>query len=229
MEYVKHIGREFCSLDPRVKGFRSLVRLTIEDFNLLSEWSGVEDGEFSLLESLWIWSAFELRSLPLVPFSSLHDFTLYDCRNLATFPASATVRELAISHCASLNEIPTLPSLRSLELLHCPSLVTLGHLPSLSKLNIGGPFKEEILYRLLNSHLSLNSLSVFSRTMTSIPLEPKNLPSLTELELSCTNLQYCDALASLSSLKILNVMGSPQLYVPDLLRRKLEKLYAPES
>ncbi|KAG2563162.1 hypothetical protein PVAP13_8KG321110 [Panicum virgatum] len=224
MKKVVQIGREFCSLNPKVKGFCSLARLTIEDMYQLQQWCGVEDGDFPRLETLTLWSDFELRSLPLVPFSSLQNLTLYDCRSLATFPPSATLRELNISTCPSLNELPALPSLWSLELSHCPSLVTFGHFPSLAILHLNEPFKEEVLYRLVNSHLSLERLSVWSDTLMSIHLEPQSLPWLEELELRGRNLQYCGKLTSLTSLKKLNVCGSPRFHVPDSLRTQLEEL-----
>ncbi|KAL5204798.1 hypothetical protein ABZP36_009669 [Zizania latifolia] len=84
-----------------------------------------------------------------------------------------------------------------------------------------------VLQRLVNSHQMLEELSVSSDTMTSICLEPQSLPSLREVELRCPNLQYCEELASLTSLKILNIGGSPQLLVPDSLRSQLEELYTP--
>jgi len=231
MEDVQCIGQEFCSSldDPRVKGFQSLKELSFHDMYQLSEWIGVEGGEFPRLETLWIWSAFELRSLPLVPFLSLSSLLLYDCRTLLTFPASPALRELSISTCATLNELPGLPSLRSLVLFDCPSLATVGHFPSLSVLELHAPFKEETFYRLVNSHLSLQRLWVWSHTLTSINLEPQSLPSLIELEISCPNLNYCGGLVSLTSLKTLNIGRSPQLHVPGSLRTQLERLLMPLS
>ncbi|KAL5205111.1 hypothetical protein ABZP36_009982 [Zizania latifolia] len=134
-------------------------------------------------------------------------------------------KELHIWDCESLKELPALPSLWSLELDNCPSLVTFGHFPLLTVLDLIGPFKDEILPKLVNSHQMLEKLSVRSDTMTSICLKLQSLPSLRELQLSCPNLQYCDALASLTSLKILDISGSPQLHVPDSLRSQREGLY----
>ncbi|TVU29405.1 hypothetical protein EJB05_20969 [Eragrostis curvula] len=205
IEQVKRIGREFCSLDPGVKGFPLLARLSIEDMYGLQEWSGVEVGDFLRLETLLFWCAFELRSLPLASFSSLRELALYNCTSLATFQSSATLQELRISTCASLNELPALPSLQSLELFDCPSLTTLAHFPSLTILSLHAPFKEEILYRLVNSNLSIEYLSVWSDILMSIHLDPQKLLSLKELVLCGRNLQYCDELGSLSSLKKLNI------------------------
>uniref|UniRef100_A0A0E0J211 NB-ARC domain-containing protein n=1 Tax=Oryza nivara TaxID=4536 RepID=A0A0E0J211_ORYNI len=230
MEYVENIGREFCSLDPSVKGFRSLAHLRFQDVNRFSEWSEVHDGEFSSLETLLIWSASELSSLPSVPFSSLRSFELCDCKNLVTFPASATLQILSISSCEKLKELPALPSLRSVKLSGCESLVAVGHFPSLTVLHMSTEFEEEALHKLMNLHLKLEELSISSDTMKLINLEPHSLPLLRELELVCPNLQNCDALASLSSLKILRVNRcSPQLRVPNSLQSQLEKLYSPGS
>ncbi|EEE52125.1 hypothetical protein OsJ_33942 [Oryza sativa Japonica Group] len=228
MEYVENIGRVFCSLDPSVKGFRSLAHLRFQDMNRFSEWSEVHDGEFSSLETLLIWSASELSSLPSVPFSSLRSFELCDCKNLVTFPASATLQILSISSCEKLKELPALPSLRSLKLSGCESLVAVGHFPSLTVLHMSTEFEEEVLHKLMNLHLKLEELSISSDTMKLINLEPHSLPLLRELELVCPNLQNCDALASLSSLEILCVNRcSPQLRVPNSLQSQLEKLYSP--
>lgn len=230
MEYVENIGREFCSLDPSVKGFRSLAHLTFQDMNRFSEWSEVHDGEFSCLETLLIWSASELSSLPSVPFSCLRSFKLYDCKKLVTFPASATLQILSISSCEKLQELPALPSLHSLKLSGCESLVAVGHFPSLTVLHMSTEFEEEVLHKLMNLHLMLEELLISSYTLKSINLEPHSLPLLRELELECPNLQNCDALASLSSLKILCVNRcSPQLRVPNSLQSQLEKLYSPGS
>uniref|UniRef100_A0A0E0F5X8 NB-ARC domain-containing protein n=1 Tax=Oryza meridionalis TaxID=40149 RepID=A0A0E0F5X8_9ORYZ len=229
MVRVEHIGHEFCSLDRRFKGFPALRDLSFHGMNRLSEWSGVEDGEFPRLEALLFWDAFELRSLPLVPFLSLRKFTLIDCRNLVTFPASATLQELNISICEKLKELPSLPSLQSLHLFNCPSLVAFGHFPSLTILYLADPFKEEILHRLVNSHLRMEELTISSNTLKSICLEPQSLPSLRSLEIRCPNLQCCDTLASISSLKKLNISASPRLHVPNSLRSQLEELYTAES
>lgn len=230
MEYVENIGREFCSLDPSVKGFRSLAHLRFQDMNRFSEWSEVRDGEFSCLETLLIWSASELSSLPSVPFSCLRSFKLYDCKKLVTFPASANLQILSISSCEKLQELPALPSLRSLKLSGCESLVAVGHFPSLTVLHMSTKFEEEVLHKLMNVHLMLEELLISSYTLKTINLEPHSLPLLRELELECPNLQNCDALASLSSLKILCVNRcSPQLRVPNSLQSQLEKLYSPGS
>lgn len=228
MEYVENIGREFCSLDPSVKGFRSLAHLAFQDMNRFSEWSEVHDGEFSCLETLLIWSASELRSLPSVPFSCLRSFKLYDCKKLVTFPASATLQILSISSCEKLKELPALPSLRSLKLSGCESLVAVGHFPSLTVLHMSTKFEEEVLHKLMNLHLMLEELLISSYTLKTINLEPHSLPLLRELELECPNLQNCDALASLSSLICVN-RCSPQLRVPNSLQSQLEKLYSPGS
>uniref|UniRef100_J3N8I0 NB-ARC domain-containing protein n=1 Tax=Oryza brachyantha TaxID=4533 RepID=J3N8I0_ORYBR len=184
MERVQHIGHEFCSLDPRFKGFLALRDLSFHDMNRLSEWSGVED---------------------------------------------ATLRELHISNCEKMKELPALPSLQSFYLLNCPSFLTFGHFPSLTTLHLQDPFKEEILHRLVNSHRTLEDISIWSRTLESVCLEPQGLPALRSLELRCPNLHYCDALACLTSLKKLNINGSPHLRLPNSLRSQLEELYAAES
>ncbi|KAG8089851.1 hypothetical protein GUJ93_ZPchr0011g27175 [Zizania palustris] len=223
---VEHIGREFSSHDQR---FSSLVSLCFEDMCRLSEWSEVGDGEFPRLETLDINNAIALRSLPSVPFLSLRDFSLHYCTNLVAFPSSATLQKLYICDCERLKELPALPSLWSLELFNCPSLVTFGHFPLLTVLHLSDQFEDEILTRFVNSHQMLEELSVSSDTLISICLEPQSLPSLRKLELRCPNLQYCHALANLTSLKILDTYGSPQLLVPDSLRRSLEQLYTCDS
>lgn len=56
MEFVEHIGHEFCSLQQRFKGFQALQDLSFDGMTRLSEWSGVEDGEFPHLETLLFWN-----------------------------------------------------------------------------------------------------------------------------------------------------------------------------
>lgn len=214
MEFVEHIGHEFCSLQQRFKGFQALQDLSFDGMTRLSEWSGVEDGEFPHLETLLFWNAIELKSLPFVPLSCLRNLRLYGCKNLVTFPASATMKELSISSCEKLKELPALPSLRSLDLSHCPSLFALGHFPLLTSLGLYYIFNEDILCKLVNSYMTLEDLTIWSDTIKSFALEPLGLPSLRKLELRCPNLHYCGALTSLSSLKILNITGSPQLHIP---------------
>ncbi|KAL5204323.1 hypothetical protein ABZP36_009194 [Zizania latifolia] len=226
MDHVEHIGQEFSSHDQR---FSSLVSLHFEHMYRLSEWSEVEYGEFPRLETLTIWRAIALRSLPSVPFLFLRKFTLTECGNLVAFPPSATLQELYIWDCESLKELPALPSLWSLHVISCPSLVTFGHFPLLTVLHLTDPLKDEILTRLVNSHKMLEELSVSSDTKTSICLEPQSLPSLRRLQLICPNLQHCDALASLTSLKILNIHFCSQLDVPDSLPSQLENCILPES
>lgn len=224
MENVERIGREFCTLDPRVKAFHSLSSLFFEDMYRFSEWSGVQEGDFSCLETMFIGSAFELMSLPPVLFVSLRNFTLYNCRNVVTLPASTTLQELLISKCANLSELPALPSLQSLKLLNCPSLATVSQFPSLTALHVCDPFKEEILQRLVNSHMMLEELHVESDTINSICLDPLKLPSLKNLDVRCPNLKSCNAFAGLTSLKILWIRCSPRLHIPDSLRSQLEEL-----
>lgn len=224
MENVERIGREFCTLDPRVKAFHSLSNLFFEDMYRFSEWSGVQEGDFSCLETMFIGSAFELMSLPPVPFISLRNFTLYNCRNVVTLPASTTLQELLISKCANLSELPALPSLQSLKLLNCPSLATVSQFPSLTVLHVCDPFKEEILQRLVNSHMMLEELHIESDTINSICLDPLKLPSLKNLDVRCPNLKSCNAFAGLTSLKILWIRCSPRLHIPDSLRSQLEEL-----
>ncbi|EEC68193.1 hypothetical protein OsI_36161 [Oryza sativa Indica Group] len=224
MENVERIGREFCTLDPRVKAFHSLSSLFFEDMYRFSEWSGVQEGDFSCLETMFIGSAFELMSLPPVLFISLRNFTLYNCRNVVTLPASTTLQELLISKCANLSELTALPSLQSLKLLNCPSLATVSQFPSLTVLHVCDPFKEEILQRLVNSHMMLEELHVESDTINSICLDPLKLPSLKNLDVRCPNLKSCNAFAGLTSLKILWIRCSPRLHIPDSLRSQLEEL-----
>ncbi|EEE52127.1 hypothetical protein OsJ_33947 [Oryza sativa Japonica Group] len=180
MEFVEHIGHEFCSLQQRFKGFQALQDLSFDGMTRLSEWSGVED---------------------------------------------ATMKELSISSCEKLKELPALPSLRSLDLSHCPSLFALGHFPLLTSLGLYYIFNEDILCKLVNSYMTLEDLTIWSDTIKSFALEPLGLPSVRKLELRCPNLHYCGALTSLSSLKILNITGFPQLHIPhSSLQSQLEEL-----
>ncbi|CAL5027888.1 unnamed protein product [Urochloa decumbens] len=79
MARIERIGLEFCSLNPRIKGFKSLVTLEFEWMPRWLQWSGVGDGAFTSLHTFSIHHASELRSLPCVLSSSLAELKLRDC------------------------------------------------------------------------------------------------------------------------------------------------------
>nr|ABA93733.1 NB-ARC domain containing protein [Oryza sativa Japonica Group] len=112
----------------------------------------------------------------------------------------------------------------SLKLLNCPSLATVSQFPSLTVLHVCDPFKEEILQRLVNSHMMLEELHIESDTINSICLDPLKLPSLKNLDVRCPSLKSCNAFAGLTSLKILWIRCSPRLHIPDSLRSQPEEL-----
>ncbi|CAN6227848.1 unnamed protein product [Urochloa humidicola] len=87
MARMERIGLEFCSLNPRIKGFESLVTLEFEWMPRWLQWSAVGDGAFTCLSTVCIQHASELRSLPCTLSSSLAELKLRDCKSLVSVPA----------------------------------------------------------------------------------------------------------------------------------------------
>ncbi|XP_006663461.1 putative disease resistance RPP13-like protein 1 [Oryza brachyantha] len=138
--------------------------------------------------------------------------TLWSIAMHTTIPASHNLEELAIVSCAGLSELPTLPSLLKLQITNCPDLSVVGSLPSLTTLSLWDSLpKDEVFYRLLNDHPTLSDITICSKTITKLSLQPPRLPSLKKLTLSCVNLQYCDGLAGLTCLDGIKISGCPKL------------------
>uniref|UniRef100_A0A0E0MFK9 Uncharacterized protein n=1 Tax=Oryza punctata TaxID=4537 RepID=A0A0E0MFK9_ORYPU len=209
-----------CSgLGPIIPIFATLYELTIYECASLLE--------LPTMTSLWKLRisycpkpmCIELPSLP-----SLMELDISNCSGLGPIiPIFATLYELTIYECASLLELPTMTSLWKLRISYCPSLCAVGLFPELTVLELSGPLKAEVL----NSWLSLNSplehLEIYSSPLVSIPLRPQYLTSLATLTLSCcSDLQYCDGLVSLTSLRELNVQECPKLNIHFLDRIESE-------
>uniref|UniRef100_A0A0E0MFK8 NB-ARC domain-containing protein n=1 Tax=Oryza punctata TaxID=4537 RepID=A0A0E0MFK8_ORYPU len=136
MYYLEHIGQEFCSHAPGIKGFPSLTSLEFSYIPWWTEWSGVDYGDFPFLETLSLRTVYKLRSLPLERFPSLGTLALYECDGIDTIPAGGTIKKLCIVGCYGLKALPTQPSLLKLELKHCPRLSAVGAMPELDTLEI---------------------------------------------------------------------------------------------
>lgn len=137
---------------------------------------------------------------------------------------SPTLCELSINKCASLLELPMMESLWKLEISHCPSLRAVGLFPELSVLKLSGPFKTEVVDSWLSLNSPLEHLEIYSSPLVSIPLRPQYLTSLATLRLLfCYDLQYCDGLVSLTSLRELNVKECPKLNLHRSLPCNLQK------
>ncbi|KAJ1296569.1 hypothetical protein BS78_01G311300 [Paspalum vaginatum] len=244
MHILKYIGREFCGVDPGAKGFLVLKELSFESMTTWLEWHGVEDSEFPCLRTLDVCTAPRLQSLPLAYFSSLVDLKLLVCNSLAEIPTLPLLNVLYITSCDNLTELPCFPSLRELHMFSCSSLAELHDLPSLESLQIqhlpilaklsclssltsihlGGAFRCQLLHDLLSSSLSLEKASIISEDVTWICLEPRKVPQLTTLQLSCPSLEYCDHLDGLTSLRELKLHGCPRLHLVNLLPGQIQRL-----
>ncbi|CAL5032501.1 unnamed protein product [Urochloa decumbens] len=241
MARIERIGLEFCSLNPRIKGFKSLVTLEFEWMPRWLQWSGVGDGAFTSLHTFSIHHASELRSLPCALSSSLAELKLRDCtglvripylpsllkmdlrqcNGLTELPAFPLLHKLDIGQCSSLARLPSLPLLKVLILRDCPNLTAAAHFPSLTSIHVKGGFRDELLYHLMNCHPSLENILIVSESIVHLSVEPQNLPSLASLRLSCPNLQCCDGLDGLTSLTELRIYGCIKL----IISRETKNIY----
>lgn len=237
MTRMERIGLEFCSLNPRIKGFKSLVTLEFEWMPRWLQWSGVGDGAFTCLHAVCIQHAAELKSLPCALSSSLAELKLRDCKSLVSvphlpslfkldlrqcnglteLPAFPLLQNLDIGHCTSLVRLPDLPLLKVLILRDCPYLTTTAHFPSLTSIHVKGRFGDGLLYHLMNHHPSLENILIVSESIVDLSVDPQNLPSLASLRLRCPNLQCCHGLAGLTSLTELKIYGCPKFSIPSWL------------
>ncbi|KAL6890569.1 hypothetical protein ACP4OV_008824 [Aristida adscensionis] len=197
----------------------SLLVLSAEDCSNLSA-----VGALPLLATLKIRYCSNLSAVDGLP--SLTTLEVQDCSNMSVVADLPSLSTLVLSSCPNLSAVSSLPSLTSLKLDDCPNLSGFGFLPSLTTLEIGTPLKDEILYSLLNYHPSLERIKILYQMVTCMPLEPQRLPLLTMLCLGdCPNLQYCDGLAGLTSLKELDVWGCPKLPFTPIAHEAAEKTY----
>lgn len=163
----------------------------------------------------------------------------YDCSRLGVCAdADSSLPKLTIlkiDYCQNLSSVSSLPSLTIMEPRCFPHLsaVSFGTLPSLTILKLKNCRKYQgecdfcslttdlkcnnqtgLLYSVLNELPSLESLEIHDMSITQIPLKQQSLPSLTRLRLSnCSELHYCDGLATLTSLEHLEVWNCPYLYL----------------
>uniref|UniRef100_A0A0E0R8L8 AAA+ ATPase domain-containing protein n=1 Tax=Oryza rufipogon TaxID=4529 RepID=A0A0E0R8L8_ORYRU len=197
----------------------SLIKLKISNCSSL----GATIPMFPALQYLSIKDCASLLELPTLP--SLMELNISNCSGLgAIIPMSPTLCELSINKCASLLELPMMESLWKLEISHCPSLRAVGLFPELSVLELSGPFKIEVLDSCLSLNSPLEHLEIDSSPVVSIPLRPQYLTSLATLRLSfCSDLQYCDGLVSLTSLRELNMAG---VFASMAIEWAIDKLYS---
>ncbi|XP_052136866.1 putative disease resistance RPP13-like protein 1 [Oryza glaberrima] len=136
MYYLEHIGREFCSHAPGIKGFPSLTSLEFSYIPWWNEWTGVDYGDFPFMETLSLRTVYKLRALPLDRFPSLGTLTLDECDGIDTIPAGGTIKKLCIGGCYGLYTLPTQSSLLKLQLKDCPRLSVVSSMPELDTLEI---------------------------------------------------------------------------------------------
>lgn len=259
MNCVEHIGSEIFREPAGYKGFPSLTELTFHNMPVWSEWY-VHDGEFPCLHTLSSLVCPKLRSLPSVPFLCLSEFSLTCNDSISVFPASPTLRTLNLHGCSNLSSIGFNHSLRNIQLHHssssdrstsaistlpklinmclskCPNVTAVVSLPSLTTLTLRHDLRDElVLYRMLNDHPSLESLTISELKVASIALKQQSLPSLRRLCIDwCDRLQNCDGLTGLTSLQHLHVLECPKLTIHDLHSLELKTLcvqniFDPES
>lgn len=152
-------------------------------------------------------------SLTQLTFTEMPKWSEWSGVGDGDFPRLHTLK---ICSARRLRSLPPLMYLKTLELHDC-SCITIHALPKLRILHIWGGHSSDDL--LLNPLPSLECLRIIRYHTTCIPLEPRHLPSLRKLHLSCNDLQYCDGLGGLTSLVELKLWGCPKLPVHSLLPR----------
>ncbi|KAL6641670.1 hypothetical protein ACP70R_019851 [Stipagrostis hirtigluma subsp. patula] len=216
---LRELYIEDCSGLSELPTLPSLLELSAEDCSNLSA-----IGAFPSLTTLKIRHCSILSAVDDLP--SLTTLKVQDCSNLSVVTDLPTLSTLVLLSCPNLNAVGSLPLLTALKLDDCPNLSAIGSLPSLTALELRTPLKDEMLYRLLNYHPSLECLKILYQTVTCMPLEPQRLPSLKALCLGdCPNLQYCDGLARLTSLKELEVWRCPKLPYASFAPEPTENTY----
>ncbi|CAO2144169.1 unnamed protein product [Urochloa humidicola] len=194
MNSVEYIGSEIFRESAGYKGFPSLTELTFQNMPVWSEWY-VHQGEFPCLHNLSSLVCPKLRSLPSVPFLCLSKFSLTSNDIISVFPASSTLRTLNLHGCSNLSSIgfnnslsniqlhhssssdrstsaiSTLPKLTDMTLSKCPNVTAVVSLPSLTTLTLRHDLRDEILYRMLNDHPSLEVLTISELKVASIALK----------------------------------------------------------
>lgn len=122
-----------------------------------------------------------------------------------------------------MSSVCCFPKLTILNLEQCPNLCAVGSVPALTTLNLNYGLCDKLMYSLLNDFLSLQCLNIDDSEFKCIPIKQQSLPSVTRLCINkCPNLQYCDGLATLTSLEHLEVGECPKLPIDDLLPPQLK-------
>ncbi|KAL6659893.1 hypothetical protein ACP70R_002722 [Stipagrostis hirtigluma subsp. patula] len=187
MKFVQRIGHEFYSHPAGVKAFQSLTKLEFDGLLQLSEWSGMDFGDFPRLHTLSIKKCHKLRALPLVPFPSLETLNITDCGSLNIVPVPPLLdlnlcsshRLCAVSSCHNLTAVTAVSSLHSL------TSMVIEHCQNVSAVS------------------SFHSLTTLEITECQNLIEVSFLPSLATLKIAyCPNLIAVSSLPSLATLKI---------------------------
>ncbi|CAL4993328.1 unnamed protein product [Urochloa decumbens] len=181
--------------------------------------------ELPALRELKMEGCYSLSDIPTLP--SLVKLNILKCENLRSIGFHILHMDLQLhgSSRLSVSAVSSLPKLAAFTLHKCPNLKAVGYLPSLVNLRLNGPMEDELLYSLLNDLPSLDCLEILFNNATSIHLKQRSMPSLTRLCLiCCPNLQYCDGLASLTSLEYLEVKYCPELPIYNLHPPQLKTL-----
>ncbi|XP_066339957.1 putative disease resistance RPP13-like protein 1 [Miscanthus floridulus] len=154
-----------------------------------------------------------LRKLPTLP--SLLELDIFDCPSL--IPIGSDFPSPVVS------SVCCFPKLTTLNLEQCRNLCAVGSVPALTTLNLKSGLSDKLMYSPLNDFPSLQCLNIDDSEFTCIPIKQQSLPSVTRLCINkCSNLQYCDGLASLTSLEHLEVGECPKLPIDDLLPPQLK-------
>lgn len=196
MGCVERIGQEFYNHPTTHKGFPSLRNLEFVDMFNWSEWSRPDDGNLQCLQTLSIFSAPKLSSIPYI--STLRELYIEGCPGLRELPALPSLFLLSLEDCSNLSAVGDLLLLATLRVRMCSNLIAVGALPSLTTLKIRDCSN-------LSAVTSLPSLTTFELRSCPNLSGLSTFPLLTSLKIEdCPNLNTFGSLPSLSTLEIVN-------------------------
>ncbi|XP_042403004.1 putative disease resistance protein RGA3 [Zingiber officinale] len=193
MHYVRHVGREFCSMlmaspssSQNKIAFPSLKDLIFRDMKNWEEWDGVEIGDFP----------------------SIHSIKLYGCPRLIKFPQwpfMSSVKKMTLDS-GGVPDVSCFPSLKHLEITvrtqEYSEVMSKCYFPTLQHLILSYS-KVESIHLSQRRLPSLKTLKIHDSNELRVVTGLKNLTSLNSLIIKeCPNLEFKKLPATLAQVQL---------------------------